>query len=479
MGTTTLTKQHTESAAHIVRSIRNGTRSAVAVAEAFIEQAERWESINAFISLRPEQLLADARAIDERLAAGEKVGPLAGLPIIVKDCIDTADYPTTSGTPALQGYRPKQNAPALQRLLDAGAIVAGKANMHELAYGTTSNNGYTGAVHNPYNASMISGGSSGGPAAAIAAGVGIVGLGTDTGGSIRIPAALCGVAGLRPTHSRWPSAGMMPAVHTRDVIGPLGHNVADLCLLDSVVTGEPLAKPAQLRGVRLGVPRDSCWTDLDPQVKAVAEQALQKLRKAGVELIEVDISEIVAIDQEHGFTIVFFETPIDMSAYLIAGNAGITYDELLNPIVSPQVIGDMPHALSVTADAYRTALEGRARMQSLYATCWEQYNIDALVFPTTVMPARPIGEDTTVELNGRQVPTFPTYIRNTSPASVGGIPGLTLPAGLTQSGLPVGLEIDGPAWHDRELLGLGLAIEKLFPALPAPVLAEEVLAGNV
>lgn len=461
---------HKLNARQTAAAIRTKKISAAAYAKAFITQAEKWQSLNAFITFSPEQLLKDARHVDERLARGEKLGPLAGLPIIVKDCIDTVSYPTTSGTPALKHYQPGQNAPALQRLLDAGAIIAGKANMHELAYGTTSNNGYTGAVHNPYDQDMISGGSSGGPAAAIAAGIGIVGLGTDTGGSIRIPASLCGVVGFRPTHSRWPSAGMMPAVHTRDVIGPLGKSVSDVCLLDSVVTGGPLAKASMLSGVRLGVPRTSCWTDLDPEVETIARRALDKLRKAGVELVDVDLSEIVALDNEYGFTIVYFETPIDMSAYLIAGDAGLTYDELLAPIVSPQVIKDIPHTFSVPADAYKTALEARARMQSLYSALWTKHRIDALVFPTSPAPAGPIDHADTIELNGRKIPAFPGYIRNTSPASVAGIPGLSLPAGLTSSGLPVGLEIDGPAWRDNELLALGLATEKVLPRLTPPEL---------
>jgi mandelamide amidase len=455
-------------AKELVVGIRSGKIRATEYAKVLIAQIQKWESLNAFITFRPEQLLKDAKNIDKRIAKGERVGPLAGLPIIVKDCIDTADYPTTSGTPALKSHQPKRNAPALQRLLDAGAIIVGKANMHEVAYGTTSNNYYTGPVHNPYNPKMVSGGSSGGPAAAIAVKAGIVGLGTDTGGSIRIPSALCGIAGLRPTHSRWPSAGMLPAVHTRDVIGPMGRSVSDLALLDTVVTGEPLAKAAKLPGVRIGIPRDPFWKNLDPQVEAVAHQALNKLRKAGVELVDVDIREIAAIDQEYGFTIVFFESLIDISVYLTAGNAGITYDEMVSQIVSPDVKKVIPTNIPITADQYRTALEARARMQSLYAACWEKYNISALAFPTTVVPARPIGDDDTMELNGEQVPTFPTYIRNTSPASVGGIPGLSLPAGLTESGLPVGLELDGPAWNDTELLSLGLAIEKLLPSLPAP-----------
>lgn len=457
-------------AVEVAANIRSRKWTAEACAEALIAQAKRWQKLNAFITFKPQQLLRDARYIDERLESGEKVGPLAGLPIIVKDCIDTVDYATSSGTPSLKNYRPGRNAPALQRLLDSGAIVAGKANMHELAYGTTSNNYYTGPVHNPYNLDMISGGSSGGPGAAIAAGIAPVGLGTDTGGSIRIPASHCGTAGLRPTLMRWPIAGMMPAVRSRDVIGPMGRRMADVCLLDAIVTGEPLAKAVNLRGVRLGIPRKPCWEDLDPEVEAVTEQTLERLRKASVELVEIDLREIVDLDQQHGFTIVFFESLIDMSGYLIAGNTGISYQEMLDQVVSPPVRAVIPSKVMGTPTEYRAAMEGRARMQALYAKLWQKHNIEALIFPTVVVPPRPIGHDNTIELNGRQVPTFPTHIRNTSPASVAGIPGLSLPAGLSKSGLPIGIELDGPAWNDNRLLSLGLAIEKLLPRIAAPSL---------
>lgn len=458
------------SASHIAANIRSRKWRAEAYAEALIAQVKHWEKLDAFITFKPKQLLRDARHIDERLARGEKLGPLAGLPIIVKDCIDTAEYATSSGTPSLKNYQPTRNAPALQRLLNNDAIVAGKANMHELAYGTTSNNYYTGAVRNPYNLDMISGGSSGGPAAAIAVGVSPVGLGTDTGGSIRIPSSHCGICGLRPTLMRWPIAGMMPAARTRDVIGPMARRMTDVCLLDAIVTGEPLAKIANLRGVRLGLPRKPCWEDLDPEVAAVAEKALEKLDRAGVELVEVDLREIIELDNQHGFTIVFFESLIDISGYVIAGNTGISYQQMLDQIVSPPVKNVIPSAVMGTAGEYRLAMEGRARMQSLYAELWQKHHIEALIFPTVVVPPRPIGHDDTIELNGRQVPTFPTHIRNTSPASVAGIPGLSLPAGLSKSGLPIGLEIDGPAWCDNRLLSLGLAIEKLMPRLPRPKL---------
>jgi Asp-tRNA(Asn)/Glu-tRNA(Gln) amidotransferase A subunit family amidase len=388
----------------------------------------------------------------------------------VKDCIDTAAYPTTSGTPKLDHYQPNRNAVVVQRLLDAGAIIAGKANMHELAYGITSNNAHTGAVRNPYDLELIPGGSSGGSAAAVAAGIANAGLGTDTGGSIRIPAALCGIAGLRTTLGRWPVDGMMPASHSRDVIGPFGRSVSDLALIDSVISGEPLVKKHSLKGLRLGVPRSTAWEDLDPATAALAEAALVTLQKAGVTLVDIDMRDIFSLDQQHGFPIALFETLLDIPPYLIAGETGVSYDDLIAGVTSPAVKAVISQAPSIPYEVYREALAGRARMRAAYAILWKKHDIAGIIFPTTPMPARPIGQEETVELNGRQVPTFPTYIRNTGPGSTAEIPGLSLPIGLTPAGLPVGLELDGPSWSDRQLLGIGLSIERLFDPLPQPTI---------
>jgi mandelamide amidase len=263
---------------------------------------------------------------------------------------------------------------------------------------------------------------------------------------------------------------MAPASHSRDIIGPFGRTLSDVALLDSIVVGGPIAKAISLGGVRLGVPRSTGWTDLDSQIKTVADAALVTLQKAGAELIEVDMSEIIALDQQHGFPIALFETLLDVPTYLIAGDTGVTYDELIEKIVSPQVKSVITQAPHIPLEVYRAALAGRAKMLSLYAMLWEKHKIAALVFPTTVLPARPIGQEDTVELNGKQVPTFPTFIRNTGPASAVGLPGLSIPIGMTKSGLPVGLEFDGPAWQDHALLSLGLSAERLSLPLPPPPL---------
>src|ERR1700760_4201492 len=265
------------SAAEIVAAIRAKKITATAVTKAAIERAEQLKDLNAFIFLNKDGALAAAAEIDEG-RSGPLGGPLAGLPIVIKDNINTADMPTSGGTPALHDAQPGSNAPSFQTLFRAGAVIIGKTNLHELAFGITSTNlsPFPGPVKNPYDTTRIPGGSSGGTAAAIAAGIVTCGLGTDTGGSTRIPAALTGTVGLRPSvgnggaQRRYHDANMVvPISHTRDTVGPMGRTVADVALLDSVITGTPMATAEPLRGKRLGIPA-VFWSGLDREVEAVA-----------------------------------------------------------------------------------------------------------------------------------------------------------------------------------------------------------------
>src|SRR5438128_1669142 len=255
----TMADASSPTAAEILADIRGKKVTAVSAVRAALERAEQLKELNAFIILNKEGALAAAAKVD----AGEITGALAGLPVVVKDNINTRDMPTSGGTPALQHARPTNTAPSLQKLLDAGAIIIGKTNMHELAFGITSTNlaSFAGPVKNPYDRTRIPGGSSGGTSAAIAARIVTCGLGSDTGGSTRVPAALTGTVGLRPSvgnggaQRRYDDANMVvPISHTRDTVGPMGRTVADVALLDSVITGIPMAQAEPLRGKRLGIP---------------------------------------------------------------------------------------------------------------------------------------------------------------------------------------------------------------------------------
>ncbi|MGO9396466.1 MAG: indoleacetamide hydrolase [Xanthobacteraceae bacterium] len=465
-------KLHELGVAEAAKAIRTGDVKAEALADALLARAAAHASLNAFITLEADKVHAAAREADRRRASGALVGPLHGVPLALKDNLDTAEYPTSGGTPGLAGSRPKRNAVIVQALLDAGAIVLGKCNLHELAYGITNNNAAFGPARNPYAPDRIPGASSGGTGVAVAARIAPGGIGSDTGGSVRVPAALCGIVGLRPTTGRWSQAGIVPISHTRDTAGPMTRSVADCVLLDGIVTGGPIeTAPAALKGVRIGVPRRHFWENLDVELEQICEGALQRLTDAGVTLVDVDMSEEAALDAEAGFPIALYETVTDLNQYLKEHGAGFDFAGLVAKVASPDVKGILQSLIGAGAipeEAYRKSLAQRSVLQDTYRRHFREYNIAAIIFPTTPAPAAKIGEDETFMLNGHAMPTFATFIRNTGPGSVGGIPGISLPVGLTKSGLPVGMELSGPPASDHEVLAIAAAIEPLLPKLSAP-----------
>ena len=460
-------------AAEAAAAIRAGDISAQALVDALLDRCTRAASLNAFISLDPDAVRAAARSADQQRQRGERLGPLHGVPIALKDNFDTADFTTTAGTPALAAHRPTRNAAVVQRLLDAGALILGKANMQELAFGPTSNNAAFGPVRNPYDRSRIPGGSSGGTAALVAARLAPAGLGTDTGGSVRVPASLSGVVGFRPTTLRWPQDGIVPISHTRDTAAPIARCVADCALLDGIVTGGPTSlAPINLEGLRLGVPRGHFWDDLDAEVEAILADALARLAAAGVVLVEGDMADVAALDAAAGFPVALYEFVADLDRYLAGHATGLDFAGVAAQVKSPavkKVVDALLGADAVPEAVYREALiKHRPALQDAYRRYFAERGVAAMVFPTTPLPAAKVGEDDTVLLNGKAVPTLATYIRNLGPGSAAGIPGLSLPAGLTSAGLPIGIAIDGPQGADQQLLTICLAIEPALPRLPAP-----------
>jgi len=312
-------------------------------------------------------------------------------------------------------------------------------------------------------------------AVAVAAGIVPLAVGTDTGGSVRIPAALNGIAGLRPTLGRYSQEGITPIAHTRDTAGPMAREVADLVLLDTIITGaRDRVAPAQLRGLRVGISRAVFWKNLDAETERLATAALDRLRDAGVVAVEVDMPGLAELNGKVSFPVALYEANVDLTRYLKRYRIALDIKGLAERIASPDVKGLFASAIvpgakdAIPEKVYRDALAARPVLQRLFAETFKTHGIAALVFPTTPLPAAPVGDDQTTKLNGADVPTFPTFIQNTDPGSNAGIPGLTVPIGRTAAGLPVGLELDGPAGSDRRLLGIGLALEALFGGLPAP-----------
>lgn len=447
--------------------------TAFSYVEALLKRSEQRADLNVFINQDGEMMRAAAKRADERLEAGDETGNLLGLPVVVKDNINTAELPTTGGTPSLKDWQPANNAPVMQALLDAGALLAGKTNMHELAFGITSNNVGYGAVRNPYDKELIPGGSSGGTAAAVAARLAPVGLGSDTGGSCRIPAALCGCVGFRPTLGRYRQEGVIPISHTRDTIGPMARSVADIALLDAVCTGEALpAFEKPIEEIRIGVPATYFYENLDFELEAVVAKSLERFRGEGAQLIDVDVENVQPLNESISFPIALYEVLRELSGYLYLHGNNMSVIELVEQAGGPDVKGLLQSLMgdnAVPAGLYREVItKGRPALQRAYASYFQDNELDAMVVPTTPLPARPIGQDETVDLNGEQVSTFTTYIRNTDPPSNAGLPCLNVPAGLTVSGLPVGVEFVGPAEGDAAVLHIGALFENLIGPLPAP-----------
>ena len=467
-----MTQLHELTATEARMALASGDFSCTEYARALVKRAVTVASLNALTAQDADALLAAAAAVDRNGSARDGARLLAGIPIALKDNIDTVALPTTGGTGALQGRHPRRNAPIAQALFDAGALLAGKANMHELAFGITNNNAVTGATRNPYDPRMIPGGSSGGSAAAVAARMVPVAIGTDTGASVRLPAALCGVFGFRPTVGRYPKGGVVPISHTRDTPGPIARSMADIRLVDRILAADSAPDgSASLRGLRLGIARRDFFDGADPQVTRIVDETLARLDQAGVELVEAGMAGLRELNDAVGFAVALYELGQDLPVYLEEAGYPMTLQEIAQGIRSPDVAGIVASQLgadAVTRAAYEAALQTRVRLQAAYADYFSGNRLDAMIFPTAILPARPIGDDLTVELNGEQVPTFFTYIRNTDPGSNAAIPGISLPAGLTADGLPVGIELDSPAGSDRRLLAIAAAIEPLLPRLPPP-----------
>lgn len=452
-----------------VRALRRGELSAEVYAAALLDRCAAHRDLNAFIAQDRDAVLAAARAADTTRQRGDTLGTLHGVPLAIKDNLDCAGYATTGGTPALRDNRPAENAPVVQKLLEAGAIVLGKANMHEMAFGITNNNAAFGPARNPYDPARVPGGSSGGTGVAVAARLAPAGIGTDTGGSVRIPAAFCGIAGFRPSLGRWPTGGILPISHSRDTAGPMARTVADCALLDTVVTGAAAPTPRAAAALRLGVPRKHFCEPLDDELARLFDAFLERLRAAGATLVEVDLGAVKPLNDSAGMAITGFELRHEIPAYLRAHGLMFELDTLVAQIASPDVKRMFAIRADITEAMYRTAIDvDRAALRKLYADCFRQHALTALIFPTTPLPAPKIGEDDMTTMNGRSVPTFPTVARNTGPGSVAGLPGVAFPLGMTQAGLPVGIEIDGPIGGDADLLAAAIALEAIAGPVPAP-----------
>lgn len=420
--------------------------------EAIVERclsriAEHDSSINAFITVLADQARADARAADREIAAERRRGPLHGVPISIKDLMDLRGAPTTAASRVRQGHIAQDDAAVVARLRAAGAIFIGKTNLHEFAFGTTNEDSAYGPVHHPLDHERSPGGSSGGSAASILADMAYASIGTDTGGSIRIPAALCGLVGLKATLGEIPTDGVVPLSTTMDHVGPLCRSVEDAAILHGVLSLEPTPATAgaRVRGLRLGVPRRYFLEMLDDQVAAIFESVCGRLGEAGVVFTDVDIphaAELAPVYLHIGLTEV------------VAFHAA-TLESRPNDY-TPNVRLRMEMGRYILAEDYFRALRGREVLTSEVDSALS--GLDGLLLPTMAVPAMKLGA-ATVKVGKTEEPVRNVMLRLTQLFNVTGHPAISVPCGVTREGLPVGAQVAGRRARTPELLRVAAALE--------------------
>lgn len=413
------------------------------------------DSFGAFVAL-----------VENASATAPSGGELAGVPFAVKDNIDTVSLATTANTPALAGSRRTADNPVVARLFKAGARMVGKTNLHELAFGITTSAALFPATRNPVDPTRSPGGSSGGSGAAVGAGIVPFALGTDTGGSVCIPAAWCGVYGYRPSMGRWPEGGLVPLSKTRDTVGVIAESLELLLKVDSVVRESASTSATQSR-IRLGIPRaDSLFlTPLADDVREVWERSIASLSRASdVELVEVETEGLHALDAQCGIGIVLYETPRDLSRYLQGLPDPVTYQQVMEQAASEDVKGLLAVAYDQRNghEAYQDLMRVRANLRETWDRVFQENVVDAFLRPTTPISATPLGDDMTTHAFGEEVPTFATVIRNTGPGSTAGQPVVTVPGGKGSLGFPVGISVEGRRNGDDDLFEVVSLVDRIL-----------------
>ncbi len=431
------------------RRLRAGDLSAVEVTGACLRRIEAdGARLNAFIRVMADEARRQAAAADRELAAGHDRGPLHGVPVSIKDLVDIRGIPTTAASRVREGHVAEGDAPIISNLRKAGAVFIGKTNLHEFAYGTTSEDSAFGPVRNPHDPTRTPGGSSGGSAASVAAGMALASIGTDTGGSIRIPAAACGTVGLKPTYGEISAEGVIPLSRTLDHVGPLARTVGDAWLMYRALLGatdRPALTPRPAGGLRLGLPRAYFCDLLDVEVRARFEEAVEKLREAGAQVDEVDIRHAPA-------------TPaIYMHIHAPEGSA--YHASMLDAVperYTPTVRLRLEMGRYILAEDYLRALNGREVLRrEVDAAIGGR---DGLVLPALPIPAPPIGAES-VAINGANEPVRALMLRLTQLFNLTGHPAVSMPCGLTSQGLPCGLQLVGRRNETEALLGVALGCE--------------------
>jgi aspartyl-tRNA(Asn)/glutamyl-tRNA(Gln) amidotransferase subunit A len=456
--------------AEVAKLFRTGKLSPVELTELMLSRIEQVNpKLNAYITVTTELARSQAKRAEVELGTQGKRktrtdrGLLQGIPVSLKDNICTAGIRTTAGSKILIGYFPERDAQVVTRLKQAGAVLLGKTNLHEFAYGVTTDNPHYGAARNPWDTARIPGGSSGGSAAAVAAGLCFGSIGSDTGGSIRIPAALCGIVGLKPGLGRVDVAGVIPLSVTHDCVGPLARTAVDAAILFQAIAGmrdgKALSKRrggsavAKLSKLRLGVPREFFFDVLSDEVAKSFDDAIGLARRLGAKIKEVSIPLLEQTEMA-GNRIAWAEaTHYHQQSGWFPGHAAE---------YGADVRSRLEMGMKVSAVQYLEALEQRRSFIAQLRGVMENQGIDALMVPTTPIVAPPIGEEST-RIAETDHPTRALLLRLNRPANLAGVPAISVPCGFTATGLPIGLQFIGAEGSERRLLEIAELYQRSNP----------------
>ncbi len=436
--------------------------SPVELVDAHLQRIECLDHrLNSYVTVVGDEARAAARQAERAIHRGETLGPLHGLPIGLKDLFFTRGLRTTMGSKIMADFVPDFDAAAVERLRQAGAVVIGKQQMHEFALGGTSENPHWGPARNPWDPERMTGGSSGGGGSAVAAGLCVAALGTDTGGSIRIPSSLCGVVGMKPTFGRVSRYGVFPLSWSMDTAGPLARSVRDAAILLRTIAGHDPRDPSsaelpaedfegalgdEIRGIRVGIPQQYFFDDLDPEVESAVRRAAQLCERLGA------IVEPVSIP-------VFEQAMAIFSPILLAEAATIHHDNLrLRPTdFDPEVRTRLEVGALTPAPAYLQAQRARSLYNRRIVEAMRRF--DVLLTPTTPTPAPRI-EEKIVTVGGKHEPPLALLPRLTRPFNLCGLPTVSVPCGFSSAGLPIGLQLTGRAYDDSTVLRIAHVYEQ-------------------
>ena len=441
------------------RLLRRREISSVELVDAALARIERWSpELNVFLTILADQARSQAKRAERELRRGGARGPLHGVPVSLKDNFWTRGIRTTAGSKILADFVPEKDSDAAAALAHAGAILLGKTNLHEFAYGITGENPHYGSSRNPWVPARISGGSSGGSAVAVATGMGFASLGTDTGGSIRIPSALCGIVGFKPTYGLVSNEGVVPLGVSFDHVGPLARSVTDACIVLEAIAGKyprGETRPSyrslrknRPRRFRLGWPKDFFFERVNPEIEAALEAAAKNFETLGVRIEQVPLPHLT--------------DSIDRASNLVVAEASYYHESQRyfpsrSEDYGADVRGHLEWGHNLRAVEYLAGIDARRLVQADFDAALEK--VDAIIAPTSPIPAPPIGTSQVRVAGERETTVRAELLRMTRPSNLTGMPAISVPCGFTRDGLPIGMQLIGPRWGEARLLAIALAYE--------------------